>query len=59
MVDRNSTDENVKSKINENQLLTFNVQLFNLDPAAKESISTIIKENPYNLILDNKKEIID
>ena len=59
MVDRNSTDENVKSKMNENQLLTFNVQLFNLDPAAKESISTIIKENPYNLILDNKKEIID
>jgi len=43
----------------EDKLLTFNVQLFNLDSAAKDSITKISKSNPYKALLDNKQTIID
>ncbi|MBO7505337.1 hypothetical protein J6T66_04310 [bacterium] len=40
-------------------MLTFNVQLFNLDPSTKETVKTISKTNPYRSLIENKQEIID
>ena len=44
---------------NNEKLLTFNVQLFNLDPSTKETVSSISKTNPYRTLIENKQEIID
>ena len=44
---------------NDEKLLTFNVQLFNLDPSTKETVKTISKTNPYRSLIENKQEIID
>ena len=41
------------------KLLTFNVQLFNLDPSTKETVKSISKTNPYRNLVENKKEIIE
>ena len=41
------------------KLLTFNVQLFNLDPSTKETVKSISKTNPYLNLIENKKEIIE
>jgi hypothetical protein len=49
---------NVKSN-GDNKLLTFNVQLFNLDSATRDSIDTISKSNPYKALVDNKQNIIN
>ena len=43
----------------EEKLLTFNVQLFNLDPSTKETVTSISKSNPYRSLVENKQEIID
>jgi hypothetical protein len=40
-------------------MLTFNVQLFNVDPSTRDSIKNIAKDNPYKTILDNKQSIVD
>ncbi len=58
MVDSNSKWMNVKSN-GDNKLLTFNVQLFNLDSATRDSIDTISKSNPYKALVDNKQNIIN
>ena len=44
---------------NQEKLLTFNVQLFNLDSSTKETVKSISKTNPYSTLLENKQEIID
>ena len=44
---------------NDEKLLTFNVQLFNLDPSTKETVKSISKTNPYRSLIENKQEIID
>ena len=59
MVDSNSDGVNAKWSEDNNKLLTFDVQLFNLDSAAKDSINTISKTNPYRTLVDNKQTIID
>ena len=41
------------------KLLTFNVNLFDLDSATKDSIKTLNKSNPYELLLENKQTIVD
>ena len=41
------------------KLLTFNVQLFNLDSATKETVKSMSKTNPYRSLLENKQEIIN
>ena len=54
----NSQNNNVNDWSGE-KLLTFNVQLFNLDPSTKETVKSISKTNPYRSLLENKQEIID
>ena len=44
---------------NSDKLLTFNVQLFNLDSSTKETVKSISNINPYRSLLENKQEIID
>ncbi len=44
---------------NNERLLTFNVQLFNMDPSTKETVKSISKTNPYRSLIENKQEIID
>ena len=44
---------------NNEKLLTFNVQLFNMDPSTKETVKSISKTNPYRSLIENKQEIID
>ena len=41
------------------KLLTFNVQLFNLDSSTEEKIKNISKQNPYQILLENKQNIVD
>jgi len=41
------------------KLLTFNVQLFNMDGSTKETLMNLKDQNPYVDLLDNKKEIVD
>jgi len=53
-----SNDSNV-SYADDNKLLTFNVQLFDVDSSTREKIATMNKSNPYEMIMSNKKEIID
>jgi hypothetical protein len=40
-------------------LLTFNTNLFGVDSSTMDNIDMIVKENPYEVLLENKKEIID
>ena len=47
------------NKASDDKLLTFNVQLFNLDPSTKETIKAISKTNPYRSLVENKQEIIE
>jgi hypothetical protein len=58
MVESQYEGDNVKSA-DENKLLTFNVKLFDVDSATKDTIKMISKSNPYETILENKKTIID
>ena len=51
--------EKNKTSLETWQLLTFNVQLFNMDSSTKDTINTIAKSNPYEPILNNKKTIVD
>lgn len=44
---------------NKEKILTFNMQLFNLDGYTTERIKDIKNSNPYNIILDNKKDVVD
>ena len=57
MVD-SQNNENTKNS-NEEKLLTFNVQLFNLDSSTKDAVNTISKSNPYRSLIENKQEIIN
>ena len=41
------------------KLLTFSTNLFNLDSSTKETINFISGANPYQSLIDNKKEIVD
>jgi hypothetical protein len=59
MVESQYEGDNVKSADDENKLLTFNVKLFDVDSATKDTIKMISKSNPYETILENKKTIID
>ena len=59
MVDAQSKDWVSKSESNTWKLLTFNVQLFNVDSSTRDVIDTITKTNPYETILGNKKTIVD
>ena len=59
MVDAQENDNNVKFSMNSWQLLTFNVQLFNVDSSTKETINGITDLSPLKTILDNKKTIVD
>ena len=59
MVDSQYSDVNVKSNSDEKKMLTFNVNLFNVDSSTKDTIDMITKSNPYESLLDNKKTIID
>ena len=52
-------NEDTKSWTDGDKLLTFNVNLFNLDSATKESIINVNKQNPYEMLLDNKQTIVD
>ena len=58
MVESNNGEINWKWASN-NKLLTFDVQLFNLDSATKDSIKNISNSNPYKTLLDNKQSIIN
>ena len=51
-------NENINSS-NGEKLLTFNVQLFNLDPSTKDTVNAISKSNPYRSLIENKQEIIN
>jgi hypothetical protein len=57
MVDSQS-NENINGS-NEEKLLTFNVQLFNLDPSTKDTVNAISKSNPYRSLIENKQDIIN
>ena len=59
MVDSQDNIDNVKSASKTWELLTFNVQLFSVDSSTKDTIDNILKTNPYETILSNKKNIID
>jgi hypothetical protein len=59
MVESQYEGDNVKSADDENKLLTFNVKLFDVDSATKDTIKMISKSSPYETILENKKTIID
>jgi hypothetical protein len=59
MVDSQYSDANVKSNSDEKKMLTFNVNLFNVDSSTKDTINMITKSNPYESLLNNKKTIID
>ena len=41
------------------KLLTFNVNLYDLDSSTKESLTNIKNANPYEMLLDNKHEVVD
>ncbi len=41
------------------KFLTFNTNLFGVDSSTMDNIDMIVKENPYEVLLENKKEIID
>ena len=47
------------SMYNSWQFLTFGVQLFDVNSSTKDVIKTITKENPYEMLLDNKKTVVD
>ncbi len=55
MIDSQDTD----SKLESWELLTFDVQLFNVDSSTRDNIDMIVKSNPYEDLLSNKKEIVD
>jgi hypothetical protein len=57
MVD--SDEINSKPTLKSGQLLTYNINLFNLDSSTKDVVKNITKSNPYDMILSNKKTIID
>ena len=57
MVDSNEI--NKKSALKSGQILAYNVNLFNLDSSTKDVVKNITKSNPYDMILSNKKTIID
>ena len=48
-----------KSRLSSGQMLTFNVELFDVDPSTRDVIKTISKDNLYGILLDNKKTIVD
>lgn len=48
-----------KDSSNTGKLLTFNVQLFNLDSSTEEKVKNLSKQNPYQILLENKQNIID
>jgi hypothetical protein len=50
---------NTKTSSKSGQILSFNVNLFDVDSSTKETIRELNKTNPYGILLDNKKEIID
>lgn len=52
-------DSQDKSEFGSWRLLTFNAKLFDVDASTRDNIDMIVKENPYEVLLDNKKEIID
>jgi hypothetical protein len=56
MVD--SQDDTINNS-QQDKLLTFNVQLFNLDSSTKETVKSMSKINPYRSLIENKQEIID
>ena len=45
--------------LDDGKILAFNVQLFNVDSFTKDSILKMSKDNPYEMLLKNKQEIID
>ena len=48
-----------KSSMDSWKVLTFNVNLFNLDSSAEENLRKIGNENPYEMLLDNKQTILN
>jgi hypothetical protein len=56
MVDSQDMSE---SSLKSGQMLTYNVQLFNVDSSTKETINSITSLSPLKTILDNKKTIVD
>jgi len=58
MVDANSKNE-MESDYDTGKMLTFNVQLFDVDAPTSDTIKSISKQNPYEMILENKNTIVD
>mgnify|MGYP002853791363 CR=1 FL=1 len=54
-----SSNEYDVSNVDDNKLLTFNVQLFDVDSSTKEKIANMNKNNPYEMLMSNKKDIVD
>ena len=54
-----SEDNKFKSDLNTWKVLTFNLQLFNVDSSTKDNINLIKWVNPYVDLMENKKDIID
>ena len=40
-------------------MLSFNVQLFDVDPFTRYNLENLKSQNPYESLLNNKKDIID
>ena len=60
MVETNEMNNQwTKSETGSWKVLAFNVDLFKLGSNTKENIQKISKQNPYEMLLDNKKEIVD
>ena len=60
MVETNELNNKwTKSEMKSWKVLAFNVDLFKLWSNTKENIQKISKQNPYEILLDNKKEIVD
>ena len=54
-----SEDNKFKSNSNTWKVLTFNLQLFNVDSSTRDNINLIKWVNPYVDLMENKKDIID
>ena len=50
---------NTKSELNSWKMLSFNVQLFDVDPFTRYNLENLKSQNPYESLLNNKKDIID
>lgn len=53
-----SEENDIKDGENE-KLLTFNVNLFNVDSSTKDTIKSVTKDNPYEMLIGNKQSIVD